>query len=204
MTKTSTSRVKQHQRKLIELGLCLWCRHPVQNNENRLCLPCLERKREKSRQERRDRKERGKKLGDCTKCSRPRVGKVELCERHFYQNCAQSRLGPPRHAEALRRKIDEQKFHCYYPGEPLLLGINAFLDHPLSVKNHPDLRSDVNNVVWCLSEINLMKNGMDRDAFLKMCGLIHGRFSGAEAVGHTDFLNPRGGPVRLPTGSTAR
>jgi hypothetical protein len=42
----------------------------------------------------------------------------------------------------------------------------------LSVSKHPELRTSIDNVVWCLREINTMKNGMDADEFLTMCRLI--------------------------------
>jgi hypothetical protein len=78
-------------------------------------------------------------------------------------------------ASAIKQKLIEQSSLCYYTGAPLVLGVNDSLDHVLSVSKHPELRTSIDNVVWCLREINTMKNGMDADEFLAMCRLIGSR-----------------------------
>lgn len=135
-----------------------------------------EMKKQYHRDKRAERKKLGKELGHCTKCTGERVGDTLFCEHHWYQDRAMARLGTTIHAAALNEQMEKQEYCCYYTGKPLVIGVNASLDHKLSIKNHPELEHDVNNVVWCLKEINWMKSGMDDEEFLANCKLISSRF----------------------------
>jgi hypothetical protein len=99
-----------------------------------------------------------------------------MCEVHYLQNRAEFALGSTAHAPAIKQKLVDQGFRCYYTGVPLVLGVNDSLDHVLSSVKHPDLRGSLANVVWCTREINVMKNGMDADEFVAMCRLIANRW----------------------------
>jgi 5-methylcytosine-specific restriction endonuclease McrA len=135
-----------------------------------------EMKRQYCRERRKRQLQNGKRDGTCTKCGKQRVGNTELCELHYYQNSSWCRTGTTINAKRLKEKLEEQDFKCYYTGKPLAIGINASLDHVLSIKNHPNEKNDVENLVWCLKDINLMKNGMDKDEFIAICSLIAERF----------------------------
>jgi hypothetical protein len=91
-------------------------------------------------------------------------------------NRADFALGSTSVAAAIKQKLLDQGSACYYTGVPLVLGVNDSLDHLLSVSKHPELRADIDNVVWCTREINTMKNGMDRDEFLTVCRLLATRW----------------------------
>ena len=166
---------KRFQAKRRLLRLCLACGQPVEDGQ-RLCGACGLAESARSRGKRLRYRALAQQGGTCTKCRRPKMDAGLLCEWHYFQNRAKLARGSTSLARAIRDKLMAQQSRCYYTGTPLVLGVNDSLDHILSVSKHPDLRADIDNVVWCTREVNTMKNGMDREEFLAMCRLLSTRW----------------------------
>jgi hypothetical protein len=158
-------------------GLCVLCGQPVTDG-SRTCPSCHAKEASRRRINDARRRQRLREEGQCRKCVQPRLGAGLLCESHYFMNRADLALGSTAFAAAIKQKLLDQGSLCYYTGLPLVLAVNDSLDHLLSVSKHPELRADVDNVVWCAREINTMKNGMDRDEFLAMCRLLAARWPG--------------------------
>jgi hypothetical protein len=136
----------------------------------------LQLKHEYDKKYRQQKRQQGIQSGCCIKCHRERIGETKLCEKHWFQDRAKCRLGATKYANQLKELLEQQEYKCFYTGRKMVIGVNASLDHLLSVKNHPEKKGDINNVLWCCSEINLMKNGMNKDEFIETCRLIGERF----------------------------
>ncbi len=192
MKTTSTARVKELFAKRVSLGLCPQCGERAEEGRKH-CASCIATRHAHNRAYRQRRLSVGHQKGVCTRCGRPRIGRTVWCDKHYYQHRADAALGTTAYADAIRLKLEQQQFRCYYTGQEIFPGVNDSLDHRLSVSKHPESRHDIDNVVWCLREINLMKNGMDEGEFIRMCQLI--------GAWHRDRLNASGAPVSLPTGA---
>lgn len=111
--------------------------------------------------------------GKCRVCSQDALPKKRVCRKHYVIDVASKTLGVASLSVAneLLKRFDDKPF-CPYTNEPLTLGVNAHLDHILSLKNRPDLRRDINNVEWISETANLSKNGFNKNDFIEFCKLV--------------------------------
>lgn len=91
-----------------------------------------------------------------------------LCEECYIRKTAKQRLGSMRYWKQIRQKLYDQGFKCAYTGTPLVLGLNASLDHIYPVHTHPHLQHDPDNTEWVLQEINEMKRNRTPEQFLTL------------------------------------
>lgn len=128
---------------------------------------------EKKRQQRRNRLSSGL----CSYCKNIALPNKQVCEKHYVVNIASKNLGKAC-SDTVEILLD--KFHknpyCPYTGEYLNLGVNVHLDHIKSVKNHPELQGDLNNVEWISETANLSKNGFNKEDFIAFCKNVAKRF----------------------------
>ena len=112
-------------------------------------------------------------VGKCKYCSQPYLPSKLVCRKHYVVDIASKTLGVAKAtlATELLRRFDANPY-CPYTGELLVLGINAHLDHILSLKNRPDLKGDINNVEWISETANLSKNGFNKDEFIEFCKIV--------------------------------
>lgn len=167
----STLRVKKFFDLRITNGLCAEC--GIENNGDfRKCLGCRKKDNVRTSLRRKERRLKGESENTCTKCGKPRIGKIKLCRRCYFQNVAQSNLGSSSFALALESKLIEQEYRCYYSKEILVLGENASVDHLKPKSRFPNEFGSLNNVVWCLDTINSMKWDLTEDEFICLCRQI--------------------------------
>lgn len=115
--------------------------------------------------------------GLCRYCKLEAIPNKRVCEKHYIIDISSKTLGVGNIdiAKELLRRFHENPY-CPYTGDPLMLGVNAHLDHILSLKNRPDLKGDIDNVEWVSETANLSKNGFNKDEFIKFCKLVSRRF----------------------------
>jgi hypothetical protein len=73
----------------------------------------------------------------------------------------------------LKAKWDEQQSRCAYTGTPLLLGVNASLNHILPVSRFPDQPITPDSYEWVTFQVNEFKAGKTREEFLDLIRTIH-------------------------------
>lgn len=66
-------------------------------------------------------------------------------------------------------KLVSQNFKCFYTGLPLVPGVNASIEHIKPKSKNPELRKDINNLVWIRTEVNSMRNNYTFEKFLMLC-----------------------------------
>lgn len=71
--------------------------------------------------------------------------------------------------EQMLEKLISQDFKCFYTGLPLVPGVNASIEHIKPKSKNPELRKDVNNLVWIRTEVNSMRNNYTFEKFLMLC-----------------------------------
>ena len=116
-------------------------------------------------------------LGQCRVCKESALLNKRVCRKHYIVDVASKTLGVASSSianELLKRFASNP--HCPYTGELLVLGLNAHLDHILSLKNRPDLKGDINNVEWVSEIANLSKNGFNKDEFVEFCKIVAERY----------------------------
>ena len=115
--------------------------------------------------------------GKCIVCVQDSLPNRNVCRKHYIVDVANFCLGKAdtRTVDSLINKLDKTPY-CPYTGETLVIGLNTHLDHILSKKNHPELKSDLSNVEWISEKANLAKGAMNRDEFIQFCKIVCSRF----------------------------
>ena len=110
--------------------------------------------------------------GVCIECGMERLGATRYCEKHWFKLMSRANTGTTLNADMLKQKLVMQKYKCKYTGIIIQPGINASLDHVKPISAHPELKSDIDNLVWCHITVNEMKRNIEVDEFVKLCTLI--------------------------------
>lgn len=108
--------------------------------------------------------------GRCWQCRKASIlpNHNRLCETCYFRVTAKQRLGGFKYWQVLKAKFDEQRGRCAYTGIPLILGVNASLDHIMPSLHYPHLRRDPNNIEWVSRAVNEMKRDRTPDEFLSL------------------------------------
>lgn len=107
------------------------------------------------------------KKGLCIFCNEPALPNNLRCEKHIFIQIA--RTNNIKDWTILRDLFYKQDRKCYLTGKPLVLGINASIDHIIPKSKNLQLINDPNNILWCDKTVNLSKSGMSITQFIKMC-----------------------------------
>lgn len=176
---------KSHERyrRLVSLGKCGWCGGMPRENMS-TCESCGEWTRKIREQSRQKHIAQGK----CHRCGadnpidtvvmnykgacRPSIEKQ--CLRCYLNKIALMTLGTTTRWEDLVELFKDQEGRCSYTGIPLVIGQNANLDHKIPVRGGSRLTT-IDNLQWVYWKVNLMKNSMEEDEFIKFCKLIAAR-----------------------------
>lgn len=119
--------------------------------------------------------------GLCTQCGRlPPMSVVsdttpyrQLCQTCYIKRKASSSLGSEKHWETLLAILERQDWRCKYTGEPLILGVNASVDHIQSRARFPELSDDPTNIEWTTLVINQVKRDLTPKEFLLLVKQVH-------------------------------
>lgn len=163
--------VKQKRTARVENGLCDICGKPVDNITTK-CSSC------RSRHKRLNAEHIARRVEQC-KCAccgsdDPLVPATESstaprCETCFFKRTAHNSLGKRPRWRAIAESFDNQNRLCAYTNKPLVLGVNASLDHILPRSRFPHLRSEPSNTHWVDASINSMKHNMTHEEFIAVC-----------------------------------
>ena len=112
--------------------------------------------------------------GRCITCGKPKLKNSRFCEIHYVRSAMRYALG---HAKKDTAKILLSKFKknpkCPYTGEPLILGLNAHLDHILPRSRYPDFITSLENLEWVSAVGNHAKGSMTKEEFLSQYKIIY-------------------------------
>ena len=143
---------------------CKECRHKTQSKWyeiNKTIFLEKERKRLSTK----------KQQGICRFCQLPTiVGSTVFCERHWYENSAQTHLKSKKRYEELIKIATDQSFICPYSGIKLIPGVNMSLDH--RIPKYLGGTSSLDNLHWVEKRINLMKHKLKEKEFIDLCKLV--------------------------------
>lgn len=112
--------------------------------------------------------------GRCTSCGRERrPSRIRIARNHdecwrcFFVRVSIRHTGSAAMARELAQLFLWQHQLCAYTGMPLILGLNASLDHvrPISQGGETTLI----NLRWTTKQLNLCKSGMCDQEFLRLC-----------------------------------
>jgi hypothetical protein len=108
--------------------------------------------------------------GICSSCRRnkcyPGISKCEAC---WFKLAARRNLGNQDHWQRLRDALLEQQGKCAYTGRSLTIGANASLEHIEPVSRSTNRATDVKNIKWVATEVNMAKGSRTLSEFLSMC-----------------------------------
>lgn len=134
-----------------------------------------EENRERALELERNRRRAKKENGQCAACTRERLPHSNnFCEDCYYRDVAYHAIGSGTKSiiEALRQKMIDQDYKCPYTNVPLILGLNASLDHMMPKSRFPELARDINNLEWVSADINQSKHDRTPDEFVALCAKI--------------------------------
>lgn len=112
--------------------------------------------------------ERKIKNGICRCCSKPSIKK--RCKSCWTKDLLRKHGINVNLWEVFWKKLEDQKFTCFYTGIEIFPEINASLDH--IIPKSKGGTNDLNNLVWCDRKINSFKNDNDYESLIKICSLI--------------------------------
>lgn len=104
--------------------------------------------------------------GLCVHCSNP-VFASKLCEQCWFKRSSSNNLGHTRGGEMLRLKFAEQQGRCWYTGRKLTPGVDASIDHTVSLARGGT--NDPDNLRWVHIRVNEFKREMSEDEFFSIC-----------------------------------
>lgn len=98
-------------------------------------------------------------LGLCRRCGEVRLLSQRYCKLHFVtilvRNIDPKEFKDNQHV--VRAIFEKLSNICPYTGAPLMLGVNASLDHILPQLTHPELKWDIDNIEWVDRVYNFAK-----------------------------------------------
>lgn len=147
----------------------------VGNRIQSWCKSCI---KESANTSRKDYKAKWKKLGVCLTCGKEKLPNSRSYCKYHYVYAATQYPAQGRNKKltlALIEKFDKNPT-CPYTGETLILGLNASIDHIKPISKFPELRADLDNLLWTSKRANIAKSTMSKDEFVSFCKLIASRF----------------------------
>ena len=131
------------------------------------CLKCRESSKNYKPKTKRVRKPKNK-IGVCSRCSKSAM--KNRCKTCWTKDLLRKHGIEVNLWETLWKKLEDQKFKCFYTGIEIIPEENASLDHVTpKVKGGTN---DLSNLVWCDRKINSFKNDNDYQSLMMICQLI--------------------------------
>jgi|694.fasta_scaffold38901_5 hypothetical protein len=163
--------------KAFNKGLCIDCWKDKESNrkEKQRCLSCSTNYNNKLKNKFAERN----KENQCWACGNKSTLKNNLnffsgkkrkwlvCEKCFFKEASKKHLGTQKKWQELKNLLEIQKNKCYISGRKLIIGKNASIDHinPRSLGG----KDSIENIAWCDTQINLIKNKLSLKEFYKLC-----------------------------------
>lgn len=111
----------------------------------------------------------------CTKCGKClSVNNSVHCENCWYKHMSKKHLKTNSFSNDLKKMMQKQNYLCYYSKRPLLIGINASLDHIIPISKGGT--NSIDNFVICDRNVNWAKNNMTLDEFKSFISDIYRNF----------------------------
>lgn len=151
-------------------GLCLMCGERPSITNRKYCETCQQWSLDYARK----RRVAFIAAGRCERCGKcEKLPNSLVCERCYFKKTSKDCLKSSAHWGALRDLFYAQGQRCSYTKRPLVLGVNASLDHIFPRSRFPELSTDPNNVEWVDRVVNTMKLNHTKEEFLLIVHEIH-------------------------------
>lgn len=111
--------------------------------------------------------------GLCKQCTNKAIPCKKVCEYHWLRDMARRHLGSESKWKLLQDLFEKQNGLCVYTKEPLVMGVNASIDHILPLSSNPQTYHDINNLQWVLYDVNLMKRDLSEEKFFNIIEKIY-------------------------------
>lgn len=152
-----------------DTGLCIRC-GSVRDSVRVQCAICREKAAVRKKLTRQMRITQG----ICIRCVKPALPNNQKCQGCFFYGVADVTLKNVKMSERIATLFEEQGGRCAYTDEPLILGVNASIDHKT-----PQCRGgghEIENLQWVSKRINSNKFNLTHDEFVAECASIAARF----------------------------
>lgn len=148
-------------------GHCRRCSGPAEDPKFKLCSFC----RETSRAEERAKRAAAVVTGRCVSCGQDNdAERGRYCSGCILRAAAWRWLGDARRGGELAELFLAQSGRCAYSGEPLVLGVNASVDH--RVPRSRGGPATLENLQWTTWNVNRAKSNLRHDEFVLMCSNV--------------------------------
>jgi len=108
--------------------------------------------------------------GLCSCCISPRIQhSSKFCERHWYHKMSRKHFGTSMFWNKLKQLAASQSYMCPYTNTKLIPGLNMSLDHKMPTSRNRTKKFDISNLQWVTYNVNLAKNNLTHEEFLRMC-----------------------------------
>jgi hypothetical protein len=111
----------------------------------------------------------------CHSCQELPLETSRYCLQCWIRDCVRKNLGikdketKEHYTGVLLVKLKKQNHLCVYTAKNLIAGVNLSLDHILPVVQFPELKTDVENLVWVDLSVNVAKHKLLPTQFRQMC-----------------------------------
>jgi hypothetical protein len=157
----SKSKKKQRVRSTAK-GLCGQCGCRPSATGRKLCDNC----REKLKLFQREKVTRYRAEGRCITCGKFLKGRQKAsswCRPCHLRKLAYDNLADPKRGKEIGTLLYNQNSRCVYTGIPLVLGVNASLDH--IIPRSKGGSDDLSNLQWVDTRLNLMRKATADEDF---------------------------------------
>ena len=107
--------------------------------------------------------------GKCSRCGANAARAAGACYRCTLERMAHTMFGSGKLWRPLASSFVAWGNRCNYTGKRIAIGREASPDHALPSSKYPDLRHDLDNIVWCDSQANLIKRDLTDGEFFDLC-----------------------------------
>lgn len=112
-------------------------------------------------------REKSRELGKCIQCHKQyKLENNSLCEVCYFKKCSIRYFGTNKNWKTLKEKFYRQDEKCPYTNRPLILGLNASIDHIIPKAKDSSLYDDITNMEWVHIDINTMKQAFSKEYFI--------------------------------------
>jgi hypothetical protein len=171
---------REYRRKLRTEGRCISCSRPRNDSPSTYrCRACMSEQAVRCAKKRNDYIRDGK----CPECGNAKLLHSLLCIDCYFEDVAKKRTGSRRNGPSLKMLFEQQNGMCAYTQEPLILGLNASLDHVEPESKTGRLEFRLNDYEWVTRRVNLMKGSLSKDEFLSLVETIYKKASKARRGG---------------------
>lgn len=159
-------KANQRYRDSVDAGACIHCGVDIGETESVSCKSC----KDKATASRKSKRDAWVLAGLCRQCGSEKHPKAATCQRCRLRQMAADHLVNGCEWNSLLDLFNSQNGKCFYSGLPIVIGVDASIDHTVAISNGGEFT--IENVRFVHKSINQMKGSLSEEEFLKMVELV--------------------------------